>query len=322
MATIETALTRLLGIQHPILLAPMGSAAGGKLASAVTHAGGLGMLGSGYASRTAIQRELAEAGNARVGIGFILWALDRNPAALDVALDAKPAAVMLSFGDPSPYAARIKAAGCKIICQVQTLEQAKQAASVGADVIIAQGRDAGGHSGMTRGTIGLVPAVVDVVGPIPVVAAGGIADGRGLAAALSLGAAGVSMGTRFTATRESMWDQAMKEKAVASGGDQTAQTRVFDIVRAAQWPAIYPGRALRNEFFGEWHGREEALEGQQKEIEATYLASADDDYTRRVIWTGESVDLVHDIPSARDVIERIVDQAASVLRGGAALVRE
>src|SRR5688572_33052921 len=161
MATIETALTRLLGIQHPILLAPMGSAAGGKLTAAVTHAGGLGMLGSGYADERAIRKDLAEAGNARIGIGFVLWALDKNPQALDVALDAKPAAVMLSFGDPAPYAGRIKKAGCRIICQVQTLDQAKQAAAAGADVIIAQGRDAGGHSGMSRGTIGLVPAVVD-----------------------------------------------------------------------------------------------------------------------------------------------------------------
>ena len=201
---------------------------------------------------------------------------------------------------------------------MQTLEQAKQAASLGADVIIAQGRDAGGHSGMTRGTIGLVPAVVDAVGSIPVVAAGGIADGRGLAAALSLGAAGVSMGTRFTATAESLWDQAMKEKAVASDGDQTAQTRVFDIVRGAPWPAIYPGRALRNAFFDQWHGQEEALEQQQKKVESAYLAATD--FAQRVVWAGESVDLVRDIPSARDVIERIVDQAASVLQRGAAMV--
>ncbi|MFO1087871.1 MAG: nitronate monooxygenase [Reyranellaceae bacterium] len=322
MATIETALTRLLGIRHPILLAPMGSAAGGKLAAAVTHAGGLGLLGSGYADERAIRRELSEAGNARVGIGFILWALDKNPAALDVALDAKPAVVMLSFGDPSPYTGRIRAAGCRIICQVQTLDQAKQAAAAGADIIIAQGRDAGGHSGTTRGTIGLVPAVVDAAGSIPVVAAGGIADGRGLAAALSLGAAGVSLGTRFTATRESLWSQAMKEKTVASGGDQTAQTRVFDIVRAAQWPAIYPGRALRNAFFEQWHGKEEALTTQQKEIDAAYSATAADDLDQRVVWAGESVDLVHDIPSARDLIERIVDEAAMVLQGGAALVRK
>ena len=300
----------------------MGSAAGGKLAAAVTHAGGLGMLGSGYADEKAIRRELVEAGNARVGIGFILWALDKNPVALDVALDAKPAAVMLSFGDPSPYTARIKRAGCRIICQVQTLEQAKQAASTGADVIIAQGRDAGGHSGMSRGTIGLVPAVVDAVGSIPVVAAGGIADGRGLAAALSLGASGVSMGTRFTATVESLWDQAMKEKALASGGDETAQTRVFDIVRGAAWPAIYPGRALRNDFYDQWHGKEDALQGQQKQVEARYLGSHANDFAQRVVWAGEGVDLVRDIPTAREVIERTVDQAAAVLQSGAALVRD
>lgn len=182
MPVIETALTRLLSIEHPILLAPMGLAAGGRLAAAVTNTGGLGLVGSGYANTAAIPKELAEAGNTRVGIGFILGALEQNPAALDVALDARPAAVMLSFGDPTPFTRRIKDAGCRIICQVQTLAQAKAAAAAGADIIVAQGRDAGGHSGMTRGTMGLVPAVVDAVAPIPVVAAGGIADVRGLPA--------------------------------------------------------------------------------------------------------------------------------------------
>jgi nitronate monooxygenase len=129
------------------------------------------------------------------------------------------------------------------------------------------------------------------------------------------------MGTRFTATRESLWDQAMKEKAVAAGGDQTAQTRVFDIVRGAAWPAIYPGRALRNDFFGQWHGREETLAAEQKTAEAAYLAAPADDFAQRVVWTGEGVDLVRDIPSARDVIERIVEEAAAVLRGRAAMVR-
>src|SRR4051794_32187056 len=321
MPVIETALARLLGIEHPILLAPMGSAAGGKLAAAVTHAGGLGLVGSGYASTKAIRQELAEAGNARVGIGFILWALERNPAALDVALEARPQAIMLSFGDPTPLTGRIKAAGCKIISQVQTLAQAKEAAAAGADVIIAQGRDAGGHSGVTRGTMGLVPAVVDAVAPIPVVAAGGIADGRGLAAALALGAAGVSMGTRFTASRESLWDPAMKAATLAAGGDQTAQTRVFDVVRGAPWPAIYPGRALRNEFSAAWHGREELLEAQRPEQEKAYLASAPDDFHTRVVWAGEGVDLVHDVPSAAEIIERTVAEAVAVLHRSAALVR-
>jgi len=321
MPVIETALTRLLGIEHPILLAPMGSAAGGKLAAAVTNAGGLGLVGSGYADANAVRKELTEAGNTRVGVGFILWALEKNPQALDVALDARPAAVMLSFGDPTPFTTRIRDAGCKIICQVQTLAQAKQAAAAGADIIIAQGRDAGGHSGTTRGTMGLVPAVVDAVAPIPVVAAGGIADGRGLAAALALGAAGVSMGTRFTATRESLWDQAMKAATLAASGDQTEQTRVFDVVRGAPWPAIYPGRALRNAFSASWNGRESELAADQKEQEKSYLAADPNDFSTRVVWAGEGVDLIGDIPTASEVIERVIAEAAAVLKQRAALVR-
>ena len=321
MPVIETALTRLLGIEHPILLAPMGDAAGGKLAAAVTNAGGLGLVGSGYADTEAVRKELSEAGNTRVGVGFILWALEKNPAALDVALDARPAAIMLSFGDPTPFTARIRDAGCKIICQVQTLAQAKEAAAAGADVIIAQGRDAGGHSGTTRGTMGLVPAVVDAVAPIPVVAAGGIADGRGLAAALALGAAGVSMGTRFTASRESLWNQAMKSATLAAGGDQTEQTRVFDVVGGVPWPAIYPCRVLRNDFSARWNGREDALAADQQAQEKAMLATAADDFRTRVVSAGEGVDLIYDIPGAAEIIERIVAQAAETLARAARLVR-
>jgi nitronate monooxygenase len=321
MPIIETALTRLLGIEHPILLAPMGSAAGGKLAAAVTNAGGLGMVGSGYANAATVRKELTEAGNTRVGIGFITWALDKNPAALDVALDARPAAVMLSFSDPSPYADKIKQAKCLMICQVQTLAQAREAAAAGADVIIAQGRDAGGHSGTTRGTMGLVPAVVDAVAPIPVVAAGGIADGRGLAAALALGASGVSMGTRFTACRESLWNNAMKQATLSAGGDDTAQTRVFDIVRGALWPAIYPGRALRNAFSQQWHGREDELASDQAAQEQSYLGTDENDFSTRVVWAGEGVDLVKDIPTAAEIIERTVAEAARTMMQGARLVR-
>lgn len=228
---------------------------------------------------------------------------------------------MLSFGDPTPFTARVREAGCKVICQVQTLAQARQAADAGADIIIAQGRDAGGHSGTTRGTIGLVPAVVDAVAPIPVVAAGGIADGRGLAAALALGAAGISMGTRFTASRESLWDPAMKAAALKAGGDETMQTRIFDIVRGAPWPDNYPGRALKDAFSAEWHGRGDELAARQGEVEKEYVATAPDDFSRRVVWTGESVDLVKDIPSATETIERIVERAAAVLRQGACWVR-
>lgn len=279
------------------------------------------MVGSGYANAATVRKELTEAGNTRVGIGFITWALDKNPAALDVALDARPAAVMLSFSDPSPYADKIKQAKCLMICQVQTLAQAREAAAAGADVIIAQGRDAGGHSGTTRGTMGLVPAVVDAVAPIPVVAAGGIADGRGLAAALALGASGVSMGTRFTACRESLWNNAMKQATLSAGGDDTAQTRVFDIVRGALWPAIYPGRALRNAFSQQWHGREDELASDQAAQEQSYLGTDENDFSTRVVWAGEGVDLVKDIPTAAEIIERTVAEAARTMMQGARLVR-
>ena len=316
MAHIETALTRLLGITHPILLAPMGSAAGGRLAAAVTHAGGLGLVGSGYANEATIRKELVEAGNATVGVGFITWALDANPGALNVALDARPVAIMLSFGDPAPYAPAIRAAGSKLICMVQNLAEAKQAVATGADIIIAQGRDAGGHAGTTRGTIGFVPAVVDIAGTIPVVAAGGIADGRGLAAALALGASGVLMGTRFTASRESLWDAAMQARTLQASGDDAEHTRVFDIVRAAPWPSKYPGRALRNDFFAKWHGKEDELAANQAQAEQAYLATPADDFSNRVVWAGEGVDLVTDAPPAAEIIDRIIAQAIAVLRRG------
>lgn len=322
MPIINTALTQLLGIEHPILLAPMGSTAGGRLAAAVTRAGGLGLIGSGYASSDTIRKELAAAGNTKVGVGFITWALDDNPAALEVALAASPPAVMLSFGSVAPYASTIKSTGCKLICQIQTLQSAHEATEAGADIIVAQGRDSGGHSGTIRGTMGLVPAVVDAVAPVPVIAAGGIADGRGMAAALMLGAAGVLMGTRFTASRESLWDDVLKRGTVDATGDQTEQTRVFDIVRGAKWPAHYPGRVVKNAFFAQWHGRETELQSVWQEQEMHYVAAPVTDLATRVLWAGEGVDLVKDILPAEEIIRRLVREAVSALRGGAGLLSE
>jgi nitronate monooxygenase len=321
MVAIETTLTRLLGIAHPILLAPMGSAAGGKLAAAVTNAGGLGLIGSDYADAATIKKELAAAGNTRVGVGFITWALDKNPEALDVALAAQPPAVMISFGEPRPYAGPIKDAGAKLICQVQTLAEAVEAAAAGADIIVAQGRDAGGHSGTTRGSMGLVPAVVNAVGAIPVVAAGGIADGRGLAAALALGAAGVLMGTRFAASAGSLWAEAVKQHLIAAGGDETEQTRVFDIVRNAPWPTKYPGRAVRNAFSARWHPSEDRLRDNRAEAETEYLATPADDFSTRVVWAGEGVDLIRDVKTAEEIVNLTVAEAVSERDRCSALVR-
>ena len=182
--TIRTKLNDLLGIEHPVLLAPMAGVSGGALAAAVTQAGGLGQIGGGYGDADWLSREFAAAGNARLGVGFITWKLAQQPHLLDMVLERQPVAVFLSFGDAGSFAETIRRSGSKLIMQVQTLEQARAAIDAGADAIVAQGTEAGGHGG-SRATLPLVPAVVDIAGELPVIAAGGIADGRGMAAALS-----------------------------------------------------------------------------------------------------------------------------------------
>lgn len=168
-----TALSRLLPLTVPILSAPMAGIAGGALASAVSRAGGLGFIGGGYGDREWLTRELDIAAGAEVGIGFITWALAREPDLLTIALERRPCAVFLSFGDIGPYVSRIAGAGVPLIAQVQTVAGAKAAVGDGARIIVAQGTEAGGHGGM-RATMALVPAVVDAVGDVPVIAAGGI----------------------------------------------------------------------------------------------------------------------------------------------------
>ena len=190
---IRNRLTQTLGIEHPVLLAPMDIVSGGRLAAAVSHAGGLGLLGGGYGDDAWIDREWAGAGNARIGCGFITWSLAKRPGLLDGVLAHRPAAIMLSFGDPGPFAAAIRAAGARLICQVHTVAHAREAVRAGADVIVAQGTEAGGH-GQSEPLFTLLPQVVDACPDVPVVAAGGIADGRGMAAAMLLGAEGVLMG--------------------------------------------------------------------------------------------------------------------------------
>lgn len=175
---MHTVLNELFGIEHPILLAPMGNVSGGALAAAVSNAGSLGLIGAGYGDAGWLEREFQSAGEARIGVGFITWSLARNPSLLDQALEYKPEAVMFSFGDYTPFLAKVRPAGAKVICQVQTLAQALDAAADGVDLVVAQGTEGGGHGG-TRSTLSLVPAVVDAVAPTPVVAAGGIADGPG-----------------------------------------------------------------------------------------------------------------------------------------------
>jgi len=313
--SIATRLTELLGVKHPVMLAPMDIVADGRLAATVSREGGFGIIGGGYGDEVWLTRELNAAGDARVGVGFITWSMAKQPRLLDLALERRPPAVMLSFGEVKPHVDKIKQAGALLICQVQTIEQAKDAVANGADVLVAQGAEGGGH-GIARGTFALVPAVVDVARGVPVVAAGGIADGRGLAAALMLGADGVLIGTRFYATQEAAGSAIAKERIVAATGDQTIRSILFDIARRNVWPAPYSGRVLRNSFTERWRGREAELLQHQDEEAARYAkARAANDFDTAAVIAGEAVDLIADIPTAAEVIGRIVTQAASLLAG-------
>ena len=320
--TIETPLTRLLGIRHPVVLAPMGAVSGGKLAAAVTRAGGLGLLGPGYLGADWIEREFAAAGNVGVGIGFITWHMARHREQFDSALAHKPRVVMFSFGDLAPFLPQARDAGAVCFAQVQDLAGAEAAARAGVDVIVAQGGEAGGH-GAGRGTFALVPAIVDTVAPIPVLAAGGVADGRGLAAALMLGAAGVLVGTRFFASQEAMGHPAAKQRLVEGKGDETLRTTIFDTVRKIDWPQPYTGRALANDFSRRWHGREETLADAIEAENKRYLQAVDmGDVGTTVVWASEAVDLIRAIEPAEKILERIVAEAEATLKAGVRTVKE
>lgn len=207
MPEMTTRLTRALKLRCPIVSAPMAFAAGGALAAAVTRAGGLGLIGGGYGDAAWIEQQFAAADGERVGIGFITWSLARQPSLLSAALAHRPAAVMLSFGDPRPFVPEIRAAGATLICQCQDLSHVRDAIEAGADVVVAQGSEAGGH-GAARGTFSFVPEVADeLAARAPdtlLLAAGGVGDGRSLAAALMLGADGV-LGARACGHRARRW---------------------------------------------------------------------------------------------------------------------
>lgn len=308
---LQTDILELLGIEHPVLLAPMGGVSGGRLVTAVTRAGGFGLVGAGYGDTAWLHRELALCRGQNFGVGFITWALAQDPRPLDIAMEYGASAVMFSFGDCAPYLERLKKEDIKILCQVQTVRQARNAAALGADVIIAQGTEAGGHGG-TRSTFTLVPAVVDAVSPTPVVAAGGIADGRGLAAALMLGASGVMVGTRFYASDEALGHERVKAHLIKAQGDETLRTRVFDIVRGLPWPEHFTGRAPLNEFSEKWHGLESSL-SEDLEMQSRIYRRAEKEANTNtmVVFAGEAVDLIHRIEPVDSLMKEMIFEATS-----------
>jgi len=315
---LTTRLTEFLGIEHPILLAPMAEVSGGRLAAAVTAAGGLGLIGGGYGDAGWLQRQFDEAQGAGVGVGFITWSLARNPEPLDAALARQPATIMLSFGDPMEFADRIHAANVPLTVQVQTLEQARRALDAGAEVIVAQGGEAGGHGMNSRSTFTFVPEIVDLVAKHSpstlVVAAGGVADGRGLAAALALGADGVLVGTRLSTSTEALVTPEAQQRAVGASGDDTSRTRVYDIVRQRDWPGEYDLRLVTNPLIEAWHGNESELRARLPEaVSAFKKAVAEQDFTVVTPIVGEAISLVHDVRPAADIVRDMVGDAARIL---------
>jgi nitronate monooxygenase len=325
MNTIATRLTRALQLRHPILSAPMAFAGGGALAAAVSRAGGLGLIGGGYGDPAWLEQQFAAAAGERVGVGFITWSLRKSPSLLTDVLKHRPAAVMLSFGDPRPYVDEIRAAGAALVCQCQDMAHVMDAVDAGADVVVAQGAEAGGH-GALRGTLSFVPEAADHLAEHApatlLLAAGGIADGRGLAAALMLGADGVLVGTRLWASREALVKEGHHRAILETDGDGTLRTRIPDIARQIPWPRGFTARIRRNTFTDRWHGREEALEAAVATEGPRYrqaFEAGDPEHT--AVWFGEAAGLIHAIEPAAVIVERMAAEAAMRLRshGGAAV---
>ncbi len=314
---LTTRLTEKLGIAHPIIGAPMAFAAGGRLAAAVSRAGGLGLIGGAYGDADWLDEQFAEAGNQKIGCGFITWSLAKQPQLLDQVLARAPQAIFLSFGDPAPLAKTIEAAGVPLICQVQTLKDAKHAIDVGAAIIVAQGAEAGGH-GESRATFTFVPEVADWIAnnapQVLLCAAGGVGDGRGLAAALMLGADGVVVGSRLWASEEALVHPNMHAAAMRASGDESLRSSVMDIARSLDWPERYSCRVLKNDFTDRWHGREDALREAGSAVADQWRAAwAAGDADGSNTFVGEVTGLIGAIAPAGRIVETMVEEAARLV---------
>tara|TARA_R100001244_G_scaffold86820_10_gene66513 strand:- start:52340 stop:53242 length:903 start_codon:yes stop_codon:yes gene_type:complete len=296
----------------------MAFAAGGRLASAVSKAGGLGLIGGAYGDEEWISDQFDAAGDEQVGCGFITWSLKEMPQLLDRVMERKPSAVFLSFGNPAQFVEQIKTANLPLICQIQTLRDAKHAIDVGADIIVAQGAEAGGH-GEKRATFTLVPEVADYISAHApdtlLCAAGGVGDGRGLAAALMLGADGVLVGSRFWASKEALVHPNMLQAAIDANGDETVRTNVVDVVRKIKWPERYDARILRNGFADKWHddidGLTANLEAESENwAEALTVGQA----SIANAFVGEVAGIIRDIKPASEILSDIVCEAEVLLK--------
>jgi nitronate monooxygenase len=321
--TLSTPWSRKMGLAVPILNAPMGGVAGGKLAAVVSAAGGLGMIGVGSAGSVAFlerECELAKATGFSFGIGLLDWALTRNPALLDAAVSAAPALICVSFGDDWGWAPRVRQAGIVTATQVADVAMARRAADAGVEVLVARGAEGGGHGEAKVGTLPLLEGVLDAV-PLPVLAAGGISSARGLAAVLAAGASGAWLGTAFAACPESLASDRTREALVQAAETDTVTTRVFDVALGYPWPARFTERVLRNEFFEHWSGREDALASDTDARAALASALAAGNHRLAHVDAGQGVGLLTEVHPAAEVMRRICVGAADLL-GSWAFLKE
>lgn len=317
--SIRTAFTELVGVEHPVVCAGMGAGGSdGELAGAVSAAGGLGVVGASWLGADAVRghvervRELTE---APLGVNLLLFG---NEELLEPVLALEPEVLSTAWPrddqDLGAVFARAHDRGAKVMHMVATLPDAVLAAEAGADVIVAQGTEGGGHVGAIGSSV-IVRQVVKSVSPVPVLAAGGFADGAGLAAALALGAGGVLMGTRFLATDEAPAPARAKAAIVAGDGHDTVLTTVPDTLTGRDWPGAW-SRVTRTRFVEEWLGREPELRRRREEVRAR-LAEArergDEDYW--TMWVGQSGGLVDSVVPAGEVVRSVVAEAEEIMRG-------
>jgi len=308
----------MLGITHPVVLGGMAGYTSVPLVAAVSNAGGLGTIGLANMAAEqvpAVFAEIRRATDRPFGANFLLFRVDE--AAYDAALQERPHVMALAWPRPeqdlASYVRRAQAAGARVMVMVGGVPEARRARGAGADVVIAQGTEGGGHVSW-MGTLPLVPMVVDAVAPLPVLAAGGIADGRGLAAALALGAQGVLVGTRLLASEEAPLHPNFKQAILASDGHDTVLTEIPDTLRGQIWPGAM-ARARRNAFVARWAGRVWALRANMSaEWAAVEAARQAGDIDNAYLLIGQDAGLIHDLPPAHALIERMVSEAEAILR--------
>ncbi len=318
---IRTPLTRWFDLGTPVVGAPMAGIAGGELARAVSGAGGLGMIGVGPTTTPrflAEQSALPAAAGASFGIGLMAWVLEERPELLAAAVAVEPVLVSVSFGDPAPWVGPLHDAGIAVATQVNTTADIGRALEAAVDVVVVQGTEAGGHTGQ-RSMLPLLQEAVALTDR-PVLAAGGIATGRAMAAALVAGAAGVWIGTPLLSCPESLGSAAARRRVRAAGGDDTVLTRAFDVAQRLAWPERWPGRALANAFSRSWHGREAELLRDDAASQRVVEARASDDLDQAPVYAGEAVGLVTEERPAADVVRRLTADAEEALRAAARLV--